>query len=88
MHFDPTAEEVLCAVIGAGVSGLNMAVELVKRGRKVTVYSAEIPDLESREVNQVVSGEMPVVWMPKEYDWSEDMLKHEVVSKLAYDHLR
>jgi len=54
----------------------------------VTVYSAEIPDLESREVNQVISGEMAVIWMPKEHDWSEDMLTHEVVSKLSYDYLR
>ena len=31
------------------------------------------------------SGELGMVWMPNQYDWSEDMLKHEVVSKLSYD---
>ena len=30
----------------------------------------------------------PSVWLPSEYDWSEDMLKHELFSKLAYDYYR
>ena len=64
------------------------AVELAKNGRKVTVYAAEIPDLEVGEGRKVTSGEMGVVWMPKQYDWSEDMLKHEVLSKLSYDYFR
>lgn len=33
------------AVIGSGVLGLMTALEMVRRGRKVTVYSADIPDM-------------------------------------------
>lgn len=76
IFFDPTADEVHCAVIGAGVLGLMTALELNKRGRKVTIYSASIPELEAKEAEQISSQAIPKVWMPNEYDWSEDMLKH------------
>ena len=49
----------------------------------MTVYASEIPNMQSGA--KVPSGELGVVWMPNQYDWSEDMLKHEVMSKLAYD---
>ena len=65
IHFNPIGDEVQCAVLGAGVLGLMTAVELAKNGRKVTVYAAEIPDLEVREGRKVSSGEMGVIWMPK-----------------------
>lgn len=70
IFFDPTTAEGRCAVIGSGVLGLMTALELIKRGRKVTIYSAEIPELESQEGNGVTSQILPVVWLPNEYDWS------------------
>ena len=40
-HFDAQT-----AVIGSGVMGLMTALEMVRRGRRVTIYSADIPDME------------------------------------------
>ena len=88
IYFDHTAEEVPCAVLGAGIVGLMTALELIKRGRKVTVYSEAIPDLEPKEKPKILSQIMPMIWMPKDYDWSEDMLKHELMSKLSFDFLK
>lgn len=31
---------------------------------------------------------LPVVWLPNDYDWSEDMLMHELISKLSFDFFR
>ena len=76
IHFDPTGDAVQCAILGAGVLGLMTAIQLTKKGKKVTVYAEQIPNLESRTGTHIASGEMSVVWMPKDYDWSEDMLKH------------
>lgn len=45
IFFDPTSADGQCAVIGSGVLGLMTALELIKRGRKVTVYASEIPEL-------------------------------------------
>lgn len=66
----------MCAVVGAGVVGIMTAIELVKRGRKVIIYSAEIPELSSKQDGEVTSQMLPVVWLPNQYDWSEDMLQH------------
>jgi siroheme synthase (precorrin-2 oxidase/ferrochelatase) len=70
MYFDVTVEDKPCAIIGAGVVGVSTALELIKRGRKVTVYSAAIPDMEPKEGMEIPSQELPTVWMPKEYDYS------------------
>jgi glycine/D-amino acid oxidase-like deaminating enzyme len=88
IFFDPTSDEGHCAVLGAGVVGIMTALELIKRGRKVTIYAEAIPDSDPKEGAEVTSQCLPIVWMPKEYDWSEDMLKHELVSKLSYEYLR
>ena len=56
IHFDPTGDSVQCAILGAGVLGLMTAIELTKKGKKVTVYAEEIPDLEVRSGSKVSSG--------------------------------
>lgn len=45
IFFDPTTDFGNCAVIGAGVLGIMTALELNKRGRKVTVYTTDLPEL-------------------------------------------
>ena len=37
---------------------------------------------------EIPSQELPTVWMPKEYDYSENMLKHELTAKYSHDALR
>lgn len=69
--------------------GIMTGLELIKRGRKVTIYSSQIAELEPKLENvQVSSQAMPVIWMPNEYEWSEDMLCHQLISKLSFDFLK
>ena len=75
-------------MIGSGIIGLMTALELIKKGRKVTVYSSSIPGAETEGTKEIASQILPVIWMPKEHDWSEDLLQHELLTKMSYDQFK
>ena len=78
-----------CAVLGCGPSGLFTALELLRNGRKVTLYAQQFPTLKSEsDKKKVPSQLLPLSWIPSNYDYSADMLKHELISKLSYEYLQ
>jgi succinate dehydrogenase/fumarate reductase flavoprotein subunit len=85
IFLDPSTNPT-CAVIGSGISGLMTAIELTKSGRLVTIYSEVIPQFNQNDSSKLLASQsLPQVWMPNDYDWSEDELKHELISKMSYD---
>jgi hypothetical protein len=73
-----------CAVVGAGVVGFLTALQLVKYGQRVTIYSDTYHELKKSRQPTLV----PRVFMPNNYDWSADSLKHELLAKISYDFLK
>lgn len=66
------------------MEALFTAIELMKAGRKVTIYSEKIYELKPKDKNEKPLA-MPRIWMPSEHDWSGDALKHELFSKISFD---
>ena len=52
-----------CAVLGAGMESLFTAIELMKAGRKVTIYSEKVYELKPKDKNEKPLA-MPRIWMP------------------------
>lgn len=67
------------AVVGDGVTGLLTALELAKRGHRVTLYTPRL----LVEGKRVAAGEGLQFWYPAHYD-NCDPLKHELLSKLSF----
>ncbi len=67
-----TKEVHQCAVLGAGVSAYFTALNLMKNGQRVTIYNDTFHQLKNSSQPSLI----PKVFMPNEYDWSSDMLKH------------
>jgi anaerobic glycerol-3-phosphate dehydrogenase len=87
MNIKVEAKEVIeCAVIGAGIVGLFTALELIRNGQRVTIYSDNFHELNSK--SKTGPALVPRVFMPNHYDWAADQLKHELLAKIAYDYLR
>lgn len=77
-----------CAVVGSGLIGMLTALELVRSGHYVTVYSDRFAkygekDFAKKTTSQVDEG----LWLPFGYDTS-DRLRHELLSKISYDYYK
>jgi len=51
------------------------ALGLIKIGKKVKVYSENFPSL-VKEAKKPASQIIPHIWLPIDYDWSEDLVRH------------
>jgi len=59
--------------MGSGIAGISSALELAKRGYKVSVYSKIIPNMKKTDnsffcTSEVASG----FWHPSAYFWQND----------------
>lgn len=57
------------AVLGSGIVGLITAIELLKKGHRVVIYSENFPKFGEENPNKRLSSQMKAhVWYPAYYD--------------------
>ena len=75
-------------MIGGGIIGLTTALELLKRGYRVTIYAERFSKLGELDSKKRLSSQINMhCWYPGHYD-NEDPLKHELLAKLSYDYYK
>ena len=76
------------AILGSGITSIMTALELLKKGCMVTIYSRKFPKFnENNPRNKISSQRSGHVWFPGYYD-NEDPLKHELLAKLSFDYFK
>lgn len=77
-----------CAIVGSGLIALLTAMELVKSGHFVTVYSDRFAKYGETNNDKKLASQLDEgLWMPFGYDMT-DKLRHELLCKLSYDYYK